>query len=140
MAFQPYGLITTPVLHSAYPEASDSKRRESATAPFWENFLNNYVASNYIAVNSQQPPDDTTKAVDVVVKYYDNTYDPIIVVLLECKRHGSRSKGKTKSFSELEDMESQLEGYLQFFFERDGGLAKRPLVYGAVAYGTRIRV
>ena len=141
MSFVPYGLITTPVLHGAYLEASDPKKRESSTVPLWENLLNNQLANDSVAVNSQLPPDDTTKAVDIVVRYYDNTYHPIIAVLFECKRHGSRSKTKTKnkSISELEDMESQLEGYFQYFFIEDEGLAKRKLVYGAVAFGTRIR-
>ncbi|KAJ8059404.1 hypothetical protein OCU04_012351 [Sclerotinia nivalis] len=87
MSFRPYGLIKTRKLHGAYLEASDPKKRESATVPLWENILNYYMAIDDIAMNGQQPINNTTKAVDIIVRYYDNEFRFIILLIIECKRY-----------------------------------------------------
>lgn len=131
MPFTPYGLINTRRLHGSYLEASDPRKRESATVPLWENILNDHLATNDIAVNGQQPVDDTTKAVDLMVRYYDNNFLPIILLMVECKRHNKKSRG-------IAEMEQQLHEYVADTFSPEG-LAHRPKLYGAVAFGTLIR-
>ncbi|KAF7860457.1 hypothetical protein EAF04_008583 [Stromatinia cepivora] len=131
MSSIPYGLIKTRKLHGAYLDASDPKKRESATVPLWENILNYYIATDDIAVNGQQPVDDTTKAVDIMVRYYDNEFRPIILLMVECKRHSRTPRS-------VQEMEEQLYNYVGDSFLPEG-LAHRPKLYGAVAFGTKIR-
>ncbi|KMU72755.1 hypothetical protein DIZ76_011513 [Coccidioides immitis] len=96
-------LVASPKLHGAFLLASDLKLRECATVPFWEDILNYYVADDGLAVNSQQPVDDTMKAVDVVVRYYEQaTFHDIFLLVLECKR-------ANKTRSGLQDLQDQLQ-------------------------------
>jgi hypothetical protein len=83
-------------------------------------------------VNSQQPVDETTKAMNNVGHHYDEEHKPFIFLLLECKRRNKKAQG-------IADMEGQLYSYMQFFFEPSGLANGRREVYGAVAYGTKIR-
>ena len=136
-SFSPIGLLKSHGLYASYLRAQDPKLRESATVPLWENLFNKEICegNNDLFVNSQQPTDDTTRAADDVIQYYDQAYNPVIVLVVEMKRR--KKKGKA-----IVDMEDQLNGYMQFFFESykgGGGLARRDFAYGAVAYGTKIR-
>ncbi|APA09234.1 predicted protein [Sclerotinia sclerotiorum 1980 UF-70] len=131
MSFKPYGLIKTWALHGAYLEASDPEKRESATVPLWQDILNYYMATDGIAVNGQQPVDDTTKAVDIIARYYDNKFRPITLLMVECKRH-------SRTPCSIQEMEEQLYDFVKDTFSPEE-LAHRPEVYGAVAYGTKIR-
>ncbi|CAG8978001.1 hypothetical protein HYALB_00000670 [Hymenoscyphus albidus] len=76
--------------------------------------------------------DDTTKAVDLVVQYYDQEFKPLILLALECKRQNKKKRG-------IKEMEEQLHDYIQSFFEPDGLAQGRRTVFGAVAYGAKIR-
>lgn len=125
-------LITTPALEGSYRDASDHEKRESCTVPLWEDILNEYMRDRNMSVHSQQPVDKTTKAVDLTVGYYDQSWQKVFVLLLECKRH---------NWTERMDLESQLVACVQdYFYKEGGGLAKRDTLFGGVAYGTKIRV
>ncbi|KAI1917991.1 hypothetical protein LOZ61_000106 [Ophidiomyces ophidiicola] len=108
--------------------------RESATVPFWEDILNVYLTKDTkLTVNSQQPLDDSTKAVDVVVRYFEKgTFRNIFLLVLECKRANKKTAG-------LHELESQLLDFVCDFFGPDGS-ARRGLLFGGVAFGPKIRL
>ncbi|KAI1982371.1 hypothetical protein LOZ53_000078 [Ophidiomyces ophidiicola] len=122
----PYGLIVNAQLHG-----QNLQLRESATVPFWEDILNVYLTKDTkLTVNSQQPLDDSTKAVDVVVRYW--TFRNIFLLVLECKRANKKTAG-------LHELESQLLDFVCDFFGPDGS-ARRGLLFGGVAFGPKIRL
>ncbi|KAL4935983.1 hypothetical protein BDV06DRAFT_228312 [Aspergillus oleicola] len=126
-------LVTTSQLRAAYVRASQPNLRETATRPLWEEFLNTYLRYSGLGVFGEQDLDTSRQAVDVSVGYFDDQSVPnlVFVLLVECKRH------KVESIGELE---SQLQEYADRYLDtRHGGLAKHPTVYGATAFGTKIR-
>lgn len=124
-------LLVTDELNRAYERASDPALREVATVPLYEEFFNEWLRCVILHVYSQQAVDDGTKAVDITVGYHDPTYRLIFVLLVECKRHQVKSKG---------ELESQLQDYGDRYLDQKyGGHAKYDTVYGATAYGTKIR-
>lgn len=97
--------------------------------PLWEDILNEYMRDRKMSVHSQQPVEETTKAVDLTVGYYDQPWKKVFVLLLECKRH---------NWTERRDLESQLVAYVQdYSYKEGGGLAKRNSLFGGVPYGTK---
>ena len=73
----------------ALQDASNPAKRESHTIPFWENLLTEHMIrpNRELALNSQQPIDDTLKKVDLMVRYYDtlNTATALFLIdLLRC--------------------------------------------------------
>ncbi|KAE8420922.1 hypothetical protein BDV36DRAFT_292853 [Aspergillus pseudocaelatus] len=105
-------LITTPQLRGAYARASRPELRETATRPLFEELFIEYFRCPSLSIFSEQQLDDSRQAVDITVGYYDDLPQPnlVFVLLAETKRH--------KDF---------------------GGLAIFQTVYGATAYGTKIR-
>ncbi|ESZ94034.1 hypothetical protein SBOR_5560 [Sclerotinia borealis F-4128] len=133
MSFQHNGLITTYALYSAYLQASKPELRETATVPLWEDILNNeFKQYDNIVVNSQQPLDDSTRSADVVVRSYDQEFKPISFLIMECKRY-------SRTHRDIDEMELQLELYVQNYFSEFGKSEGRTGVFGAVAFGTKIR-
>ncbi|CAD6445691.1 aa38f89c-1ebd-4452-8c1a-e1df3d4b7396 [Sclerotinia trifoliorum] len=133
MSFEPHGLINTWALHGAYLEASDPEKQEFATVPLWQDILNDYMATDGIVVNGQLhlAMDDTTKTVDIIVRYYDTEFRPITLLMVECKRYSRTPRS-------IQEMEEQLYDFVGDTFSPEV-LAHRPKVYGAVACGTKIR-
>lgn len=133
MSFRPSGLITAPSLYGAYLQASKPELRESATVPLWEDILNNeFKHYDDIRVNSQQSLDNTTRSADVVVRSYDQGFNPVLLLVMECKRY-------SRTHREIDEMELQLELYVQDYFSEFGKSQGRTSIYGAVAFGTKIR-
>ncbi|KAM3066215.1 hypothetical protein ACMFMG_012119 [Clarireedia jacksonii] len=133
MSSQPSGLITTHALYGAYLQASNPQLRESATVPLWEDILNSeFKQYDNIVVNSQQPLDDTTRSADLVVRSYDQEFKPVLLLVVECKRHSRTPR-------EIDEMELQLQHYIQDYFTEFGKAQGQTVVYGAVAFGTKIR-
>jgi hypothetical protein len=76
--------------------------------------------------------DDSNKSTDVVIRCYNQEFQLIMLLLLECKRYYRTPR-------DIIDIELQNLTYAYFYFEHDSGLAKgRESVYGAVAYRTKI--
>jgi hypothetical protein len=126
-------LITTRQLQGAYKRASEPSLRETASRPLFEEFLNEYLRCSTLSVFGEQQLDQSQQAVDISVGYYDDEPLPnmVFVLLVECKRHKVSSRGA---------LESQLQEYADRYLDtKHQGLAKYPVVYGATAYGTKIR-
>ncbi|CAD6440233.1 94b67994-572d-4acf-96fc-7b92493a263d-CDS [Sclerotinia trifoliorum] len=114
MSFRPSGLITNPFSYGAYLQASKPELRKSATILFWEDILNDeFEHYKGIRVNSQQSLDNTTRSADVVVRSYDREFNPVLLLILECK-HQSRTH------REIDEMELQFELYVQDYFSEFG--------------------
>ena len=86
-----------------------------------------------LALNSQQPVDDTLKRVDLMVRYYDTLNTATALFLIECKRN------KQMQYN-IEQLEEQLNAYLAYLFLEDGVARNRITVFGAVAFGPLIRI
>lgn len=126
-------LITTAQLQGAYERASIPELRETATRPLFEELFNEYFRSVSLSVYGEQQLDESFQAVDVAVGFHDRQALPnlVFVLLIETKRH------KVKDRAELE---SQLQEYGDRYLNPDfGGRAVYHTVYGATAYGTKIR-
>ncbi|KAB8227933.1 uncharacterized protein BDW43DRAFT_316342 [Aspergillus alliaceus] len=126
-------LIITPQLRGAYDRASRPELRETATRPLFEELFNEYFRCPSLSVFGEQQLDDNPQAVDITVGYYDNLPQPnlVFVLLAETKRHKVESRG---------ELESQLQEYGDRYLNQEfGGLDVNPTMYGATAYGTKIR-
>ena len=128
-------LTTTRPIICALRDASDPAKRESHTVPLWENLLTEYMIrpNRELALNSQQPIDDTLKKVDLMVRYYDTLNTATALFLIECKRN------KQKQY-DIRQLEEQLNAYLAYLFLEDGVARNQITVYSAVAFGSLIRI
>lgn len=127
-------LITTDLLRGAYARASVPELRETATRPLFEQLLNEFFSSDYLGVYGEQQLDPSQQAVDIALGFFDRQPLPnlVFVLLAETKRHKVKDRG---------ELESQLEEYGDRYLSNEdwGGLAIHHTVYGATAYGTKIR-
>ena len=128
-------LTTTRPIIYALQDASDPAKRESHTVPLWENLLTEHMIrpNREPALNSQQPIDDTLKKVDLMVRYYDTLNTATALFLIECKRN------KQKQYN-IKQLEEQLNKYLAYLFLEDGVARNQITVFGAVAFGSLIRI
>lgn len=126
-------LITTAQLQGAYARACDPKLVETATRPLFEELLNEYLRSPSLSVFGEQQLDDDGQRVDIAVGFHDRNSLPnlVFVLLAETKRHK-----QTNRF----EVEPQLEEYADRYLDQAfGGCAIHHTVFGAAAYGTKIR-
>ena len=128
-------LTTTRPIICALQDASDPAKRESHTVPLWENLLTEHMIrpNRELALNSQQPVDDTLKKVDLMVRYYDTLNTATALFLIECKRNQQMQYN-------IKQLEEQLNAYLAYLFLEDGVARNQITVFGAVAFGSLIRI
>jgi hypothetical protein len=140
-AFQPHGLIQTPIqqqlyfkAHIANIYAGISNPKETETVALMEVILyRNIFTEPYFIVNSQQPPTPTSdRRCDLVVRYLESGYEDVRTLLFaECKRTST-----SQAFS-LKALEEQAKEYCQLHLQ----YAKNStFVYAATMAGAHIRL
>jgi hypothetical protein len=139
-AFQPYGLIRTPIQQQLYFKAyianiytriSDPK--ETETVALMEVILyRNIFTKPHFIVNSQQPPTPTSdRRCDLVVRYLKSGYEDVRTLLFaECKRTST-----SQAFS-LRALEEQAKDYCQLHLK----YANSTFVYAATMAGAHVRL
>jgi len=140
-AFQPYGLIRTPIqqqlyfkAHIANIYAGISNPKETETVALMEVILNkNIFTEPHFIVNSQQPPTPTSdRRCDLVVRYLESGYANIRTFLFaECKRTST-----SQAFS-LKALEQQAKDYCQLHLEYE---TDSTFVYAATMAGAHVRL
>lgn len=126
-------LLINEQLQKSYTRAEHPKLRELAVVPLFEKFLNTWLGCDDLGVYSQQHLDESGQQVDLTVGFFDEDPlpNPVFVLLVECKRQEIPSLG---------ELEAQLEEYGDRYLHTElGGLAKHSSVYGASAFGGKIR-
>lgn len=128
-------LLVTEELRRAYTRASDPKLQEVATRPLFEELFNEFLRNRQhpLSVYAEQELDDSQRRVDIAVGFHDPSPSPklIFVLLCETKRQNTKNLG---------ELEAQIEDYADRYIHKEfGGRAIYPAVYGATAYGTKIR-
>src|SRR5690606_33271010 len=101
--------------------------------PLFEEFLNEFLRNRTfpLSVYGEQQIDETQCRVDIAVGFHDPSPNVIFVLLCETKR---------KNITDLGDLEAQMQDYGDRYIDKVfGGRAVYPFVYGATAYGTKIR-
>jgi hypothetical protein len=140
-AFQPHGLIQTPIqqqlyfkAHIANIYAGVSNPKETETVALMEVILNkNLFTEAHFIVNSQQPPTPTSdRRCDLVVRYLESGYANIRTLLFaECKRTST-----SQAFS-LKALEQQAKDYCQLHLEYE---TDSTFVYAATMAGAHVRL
>jgi hypothetical protein len=140
-AFQPHGLIRTPVqqqlyfrayIANVYARIADPKEPE--TVALIEVILyRNIFTEPYFIVNSQQPPTPTSdRRCDLVVRYLESGYKNIKTLLFaECKRTST-----SQAFS-LKALEKQALDYCQLHLKHEKDVT---FVYAATMAGAHVRL
>ncbi len=140
-AFQPHGLIRTPIqqqlyfrAHIANIYAGIANPKESETVALMEVILyRNIFTEPHFIVNSQQPPTPTSgRRCDLVVRYLESGYEDISTLLFaECKRTST-----SQAFS-LASLETQALNYCQLYlnYQKD-----QIFVYAATMAGAHVRL
>src|SRR5271170_7671780 len=139
-AFQPYGLIRTPIqqqlyfkAHIANIYAGISNPKETETVALMEVILyRNIFTEPHFIVNSQQPPTPTSdRCCDLVVRYLESGYEDVRTLLFaECKRTST-----SQAFS-LKALEEQAKDYCQLHLK----YANSTFVYAATMAGAHVRL
>jgi hypothetical protein len=140
-AFQPHGLIRTPIqqqlyfkAHIANIHARISNPKETETIALMEVILyRNIFTEPHFIVNSQQPPTPTSdRRCDLVVRYLESGYEDVRTLLFaECKRTST-----SQAFS-LKALEQQAKDYCQLHLE----YAKNStFVYATTMAGAHVRL
>jgi len=141
-AFQPYGLIKSPIEEALYHRAHIANvytgiadPKESETSALMEVILYNniFTVRDHFIVNSQQPP--TTKSdkkCDIVVRYLENGTQKIrVLCFAECKRT------RTSQPFSLKALERQAKDYAEIYLKHEDDI---PFVYVATMAGAHIRL
>jgi hypothetical protein len=140
-AFQPHGLIRTPIqqqlyfrAHIANVYAGIANPKEPETVALMEVILyRNIFTEPYFIVNSQQPPTPTSdRRCDLVIRYLESGYEDIRTLLFaECKRTST-----SQAFS-LKALEKQALDYCQLHLKHEKDVS---FVYAATMAGAHVRL
>ncbi|KAI1907120.1 hypothetical protein LOZ61_006319 [Ophidiomyces ophidiicola] len=128
-------LLVTEELRRAYERASHPDLQETATRPLFEEFLNEFLRNRTfpLSIYGEQQVDESHRRVDIAVGFHDPSLNLIFVLLCETKRNNVR---------DLLELEAQMQDYGDRYIRTsaDGdGRTVYPFVFGATAYGTKIR-
>lgn len=132
--FSPNDLLIGPLIE-AYEEAKDNENKEDATSALFGMIFNGWLSCRKLSVSTQRKIDQSNQAPDLCVRYWDSSQygriESLFVLIAEFKR---------ARHTNLPDLERELKRSTEDYLRKDlGGKGRHPVVFGAAAFGARIR-